>query len=301
MEMRDNFPKLDVAAFIGDVRDAVRLNQIFQAEKPELVFHAAAIKHVPIAEENPREAILTNAIGTMRVADAAAKAGAAAMVVISTDKAVNPSSVMGAAKRLAEMIAQALDLASNSSRFLTVRFGNVLGSTGSVVPRFQEQIAKGGPLTVTHPDVSRYFMTVREAVELVLQASALGALPGDPRGKVLVLNMGQSVKIADLARQVIRLAGYKPDEDIRIAYTGLRPGEKMHEELFAANEEQLPSAADGVKLAKSATADLTQLRAALDALAEKLQAGVDEDTAINELARLVPEFRREDRNLKEAV
>ncbi len=291
MEMRETFPNLTVRALIGDVRDAARLEQIFRAEKPELVFHAAAIKHVPIAEENPREALLTNAIGTKQVADCAGKFGAAAMVIISTDKAVNPSNVMGATKRLAEMYAQALDIASTSTRFITVRFGNVLGSTGSVVPRFQEQLAKGGPLTVTHPEVTRYFMTVREAVELVLQASALGTRPGDQRGKVLVLDMGIPVKIADLARQLIRLAGYRPDEDIKITYTGLRPGEKLHEELFAASEELIPSAADGVNIARSTTIDLVQLNAALNDLAARLRAGAEAAEALEGLSRLVPEFK----------
>ncbi len=216
-----------------------------------------------------------------------------AMVLISTDKAVHPSSVMGATKRLAEMYCQALDLASTGTRFITVRFGNVLGSTGSVVPRFQEQLAKGGPLTVTHPDITRYFMTVREAVELVLQASTLGVRPGDQHGKVLVLDMGQPVKIADLARQMIRLAGLKPDEDIQITYTGLRPGEKLHEELFSEAEELMPSAADGVKLAKATTIDLDHLRKTLADFAAQLQAGADEKTAIQNLEKLVPEFRRE--------
>jgi O-antigen biosynthesis protein WbqV len=223
------------------------LAQIFREEKPELVFHAAAIKHVPIAEENAREALLTNVVGTRYVADCAAKSGAIAMVQISTDKAVNPTSVMGATKRLAEMYCQALDLASPTTRFITVRFGNVLGSTGSVVPLFQSQLAKGGPLTVTHPDITRFFMTIREAVGLVLQASALGVRPGDQRGKVLVLDMGKPVKIADIARQIIRLASLRPDEDIKITYTGLRKGEKLYEELFSDQEELVPSDAAGVQ------------------------------------------------------
>jgi O-antigen biosynthesis protein WbqV len=294
LEARETFPDLRLRAILADVRDAARLEQIFRDEKPELVFHAAAVKHVPIAEENIREAILTNVHGTRLVADCAAKAKVNAMVLISTDKAVHPSSVMGATKRLAEMYCQALDLASTDTRFITVRFGNVLGSTGSVVPRFQEQLAKGGPLTVTHPDITRYFMTVREAVELVLQASALGAKPGDQRGKVLVLDMGSPVKIADLARQMIRLAGYRPDEDIKITYTGLRPGEKLHEELFAASEELIPSAADGVKLAKSPTSDLAQLRDSLADMAALLQKGAEEPIAVSYLARLVPEFRRDE-------
>ena len=301
MEIREIFPYQNARAIVADVRDATRLEQIFRDEKPELVFHAAALKHVPIAEENAREAILTNVHGTRLVADCSAKSGVAAMVLISTDKAVHPSSVMGASKRLSEMYCQALDIASLSTRFITVRFGNVLGSTGSVVPRFQEQLAKGGPLTVTHPDITRYFMTVREAVELVLQASTLGVQPGDQRGKVLVLDMGQPVKIADLARQMIRLAGLKPDEDIQIAYTGLRPGEKLHEELFSNAEELIPSAADGVQLAKSYTVDLAQLRQSLTDFAALLQKGADEKTAILHLAQLVPEFRREETALKAAV
>jgi len=292
LEMREAHPLLNQSAFLADVRDMARLTQIFRDEKPDLVFHAAAIKHVPIAEFNAREAILTNVIGTRLVADCAAKANVVATVMISTDKAVHPANVMGATKRLAEMYIQALDLLSPSSRFMTVRFGNVLGSTGSVVPRFQEQIAKGGPVTVTHPDITRYFMTVREAVELVLQASALGAQPGDQRGKVMVLDMGQPVKIVDLARQMIRLAGLKPDEDVKIAYTGLRPGEKMYEELFAPSEELIAAAADGVRLAKSPTVELPQLQQSLASFATLLQAGMTETAAIARLEELVPEFKR---------
>ncbi len=244
---------------------------------------------------------MTNVHGTRTVADCAAAAGVTAMVLISTDKAVHPSSVMGASKRLAEMYCQALDLASSQTRFITVRFGNVLGSTGSVVPRFQDQLAKGGPLTVTHPEITRYFMTVREAVELVLQASALGVQPGDQHGKVLVLDMGSPVKIADLARQIIRLAGYKPDEDIKIVYTGLRPGEKLHEELFAATEELLPSAADGVKLAKSPTVELAWLREELTNATTLLLKGADESAALAQLRRLVPEFTRDENVTKVAA
>jgi len=220
------------------------------------------------------------------------------MVLISTDKAVHPSSVLGATKRLAEMYCQALDLSSNATRFITVRFGNVLGSTGSVVPRFQEQLAKGGPLTVTHPDITRYFMTVREAVELVMQASALGTRPGDQRGKVLVLDMGEPVKIVDLARQMIRLAGLRPDEDIKITFTGLRAGEKLHEELFADAEELIPSAADGVKLAKATTVELPVLKGELDTYTAQLRSGLDETSAVMRLSALVPEFKRPQDTLK---
>ncbi len=292
MEIRESFPTLGLQVFIADVRDKARLTQIFRDEKPELVFHAAAIKHVPLSESNAREAILTNVIGTRLVADCSIAAGVDAMVQISTDKAVYPANVMGATKRLAEMYCQALDLNSPDTRFITVRFGNVLGSTGSVVPRFQEQLAKGGPLTVTHPDITRYFMTIREAVELVLQASALGILPGDQRGKVLVLDMGKPVKIANLARQMIRLAGQRPDEDIKIVYTGLRPGEKLYEELFSPFEELVPSSADGVRIAKSPTVELGQLQQSLAQFATLLQAGMPEKQAIARLEEMVPEFKR---------
>ncbi len=290
LEAKEKFPQQGMRALIGDVRDLARVKQIFAQEKPDLVFHAAAIKHVPIAEENIREAILTNVIGTRHIADCCLQSKCAAMVLISTDKAVYPSSVMGATKRLAEMYCQALDLSSADTRFITVRFGNVLGSTGSVVPRFQEQLAKGGPLTVTHPDVTRYFMTVHEAVELVLQASSLGARPGDQRGKVLVLDMGEPVKIADLARQIVRLAGRRPDEDIQIVYTGLRPGEKLHEELFADAEELIPSAADGVKLGKATTVELSFLRQQLGDYAILLREGLGEEQSLGKLSELVPEF-----------
>jgi len=292
LEISENFPQQSLRGVIANVRDGARMTQIFQEEKPDLVFHAAALKHVPIAEFNAREALLTNAIGTRVVADCALAAGVAAMVMISTDKAVHPANVMGATKRLAEMYCQALDNASQSTRFITVRFGNVLGSTGSVVPRFQEQIAKGGPITVTHPDITRFFMTVREAVELVLQASAAGVKPGEERGKILVLDMGRPVKIADLARQMIRLAGLRPDEDIKIVYSGLRPGEKLYEELFGPGEEKLPSAAAGVHLATAPTVDLVQLQQILASFGTMLRAGMPEATAIARLEELVPEFKR---------
>lgn len=301
LEIRENFPQLNLASLITDVRDATRVRQIFRDEKPDLVFHAAAIKHVPIAEDNAREAVLTNVHGTRLVADAALAHGVSTMVMISTDKAINPTNVMGATKRLAEMYCQSLDLASTTTRFMTVRFGNVLGSTGSVVPRFQEQLAKGGPLTVTHPDITRYFMTVREAVELVLQASTLGSRANDPRGKVLVLDMGQPVKITDLARQMIRLAGLRPDVDIKIIFTGLRPGEKLYEELFASSEELMPSAVDGVLVGKAATEEQAQLSASLDSYVSNLQNGASEADAIAELQRRVPEFRRARNTLKAAV
>src|SRR5207253_210277 len=222
---------------------------------PEIIFHAAALKHLPMVEANPIEGVLTNVVGSRNVAEAARTFGTRLVVIISTDKAVNPASVMGATKRLAESFCQALDLyearrrapLSHGTRYVTVRFGNVLGSTGSVVPLFQRQLAAGGPLTVTDPEVTRFFMTVREAVELVLQASAAQPAPEETaadmtaRGKIFVLDMGEPVKIVDLARQMIRLAGLRPDRDIEIRFIGLRPGEKLHEALFHTAEAPVPT------------------------------------------------------------
>lgn len=279
-------------AILADVRDARRLNQVMAAERPELVFHAAALKHVPMAEAAPTEAVLTNVIGTRNLAEAARAVGARAMVLISTDKAVDPTSVLGATKRLAEAYCQALDLADGATRFIAVRFGNVLASTGSVVPLFQAQLAAGGPLTVTDPEVTRYFMTISEAVELVLEASALGAGAAehelDGRGKVFVLDMGQPVKILDLARQIIRLSGRRVD-DVKIVFTGLRPGEKLHEVLSHPGEDLKPTAVPGVMVAGPRSADWPILDSALNELEEIARAGQRDET-IAMLARLVPEY-----------
>ncbi|WP_246737303.1 nucleoside-diphosphate sugar epimerase/dehydratase [Nordella sp. HKS 07] len=237
-------------AHMCDVRDASRLEKIFSLHQPELVFHAAALKHVPMVELNPCEGMLTNVIGSMNVANMAKRVGALAMVQVSTDKVVNSTSVMGISKRLAELFCQALDLdglaANTSPRFMTVRFGNVLGSSGSLIPLFKRQIARGGPLTVTHPDMTRYFMTIREAVELTLQASAYGLERKLGQGEVFVLDMGEPVKIIDIARRMIRLAGYTPDKDIRIEFVGCRPGEKLFEELFDDSEKRVASPVPGV-------------------------------------------------------
>jgi len=297
LELAERHPALPWRSLIADVRDAARLRAVFEAFRPDLVFHAAALKHVPIVEANPLEGLLTNAVGTRHVADAARAAGAQAMVLISTDKAVNPASVMGASKRLAEMYCQALDMTTREGRgglrCITVRFGNVLGSTGSVVPLFQRQLAAGGPLTVTHPDMRRYFMTVREAVGLVLQASVVGTTAADlaerARGGIFVLDMGEPVKIVDLARQMIRLAGLKPEEDIAIRFTGLRPGEKLFEELFHGKEPPEATRYPGLLMATPRTADAAIIGRALDELALACQRG-QEDAARALLARLVPEF-----------
>ena len=292
-ELKERFADVPRRAIIADVRDRQRINDVLAAEHPELVFHAAALKHVPMVEANPVEGIVTNAIGTRNVAEASRAHGVAAMVMISTDKAVNPTNVMGASKRLAESICQSLDIVEarrdNGTRYVTVRFGNVLGSTGSVVPLFQRQLAAGGPLTVTHPDISRFFMTVREAVELVLQASALAGSETDARGKLFVLDMGEPVKIADLATQMIRLAGKKPGTDIKIEFVGLRPGEKLYEELFYANETLLPTRAAGIRLAAPRTSDYAMLARALDEIAEHARHG-DDERVLALLRTLVPEF-----------
>jgi O-antigen biosynthesis protein WbqV len=286
MEIRERFPVLPLVACIADVRDAGRIEGIFNAERPEIVFHAAGLKHVPLVEKNPAEGILTNTIGTRNVADAALASGAAAMVQISTDKAVKPVNIMGASKRLAESYTQALDVTrlgeGRRTRFITVRFGNVLGSTGSVVPLFQRQIAAGGPVTVTHPEVERYFMTIREAVQLVLQASAHGLETAGGEGRIFVLDMGEPVRIVDLARRMIILSGLKPEQDIAIEFTGLRPGEKMTERLFEPDETLSPTGIGGVMSAAPRVSNIAQVRAAL---AEIEQAAHSGDTAT--LMRLI--------------
>ncbi|MDD6207632.1 MAG: nucleoside-diphosphate sugar epimerase/dehydratase [Clostridiales bacterium] len=229
-ELLRGYPDLDLVVLIASVRNTKRMNQIFQEYKPQIVFHAAAHKHVPLMEDSPNEAIKNNVLGTLKMVKASDRYGVERFVQISTDKAVNPTSVMGASKRICEMIIQTYNNRSKTE-FVAVRFGNVLGSNGSVIPLFKKQIAKGGPVTVTHPDIIRYFMTIPEAVSLVLEAGALAK-----GGEIFVLDMGEPVKIDDLARNLIRLSGYVPDRDIQIIYTGLRPGEKLYEELLMDEE-----------------------------------------------------------------
>jgi O-antigen biosynthesis protein WbqV len=291
LEVREHFPALSLTSVIADVRDTARLAEVFAATRPELVFHAAALKQVPLVETNPLEGLLTNAVGTRHVADACVAAGTQVMVLISTDKAVNPASVMGAGKRVGEIYCQALDVRGGGPRFITVRFGNVLGSAGSVVPLFQKQIESGGPLTVTHPEIERYFMTTREAVELVLQASALGPRRDDA-GAIYVLDMGAPVKILDLARQMIRLAGKAPDVDIAIKFTGLRPGEKLSEELFHGEEPAMATDMPGILLARPRVVDHAVIASKLTALAECCRRR-DQAAALTLVADLVPEMRRE--------
>lgn len=292
-ELCEQYPDLPRFPHIADVRDADNTEHIFALRQPDVVFHAAAIKHVPLAEANIEEAILTNMFGTKHIADACARHQVQAMVLISTDKAVNPANVMGATKRLAESYCQSLgndQAARGSTRFITVRFGNVLGSTGSVVPLFEKQLKRGGPLTVTHPDMLRYFMTVREAVALVLQAAAMGAQPEESRhGLIFVVDMGQPVRIEELAIQMIRLAGLKPHEDIRIEYTGLRPGEKLFEELFHGGEASLQTEHEGILLAASRKVTLAELTTPLADLLRHCGAR-DAESAYTLLTSLVPEY-----------
>ena len=300
-ELRERFPELAPLPLLRDVRERAQVEEVVVAERPEIVFHAAALKHLPMVEANPIEGVLTNIIGSRNVAEAARAFGASLVVMISTDKAVNPTSVLGASKRLAESFCQAIDLYEarrrapyrQGTRYVTVRFGNVLGSPGSVVPLFARQLAAGGPLTVTHPDVSRFFMTVREAVELVLQASALSPASEttEARGKIFVLDMGEPVKIADLAHQMIRLAGLRADRDIKIAFIGLRPGEKLHEELFHSAEPLMPTANPAIRLAAPRAADYAMLVRSIDELEEYARLR-REDRVLGLLERLVPEYRR---------
>jgi FlaA1/EpsC-like NDP-sugar epimerase len=310
IELRERFPGLAIRPLLGDVRDRLRVVEMLAAERPEVVFHAAALKHVPMVELNPVEGVLTNVVGSRNVAEAARAHGVRLVVQISTDKAVNPTSVMGATKRLAEAACQALDLdeaerqrrgqgkaPAGGTRFVTVRFGNVLGSTGSVVPLFTRQLAAGGPLTVTDPDVTRFFMTVREAVELVLEASATAARDeaqngSGSRGKIFVLDMGEPVRIVDLAQQMIRLAGRVPGEDVKIEFIGLRPGEKLHEELFHDAEATIPTANPSLRLAAPRTADYAILARSIDELEAEARAA-NGGRVLDILQRLVPEYRRE--------
>ena len=288
LEYGESWPNLPRAVVLGDVRDKERLAVVFQRQRPDLVFHAAAFKHVPMVEGNPNEGVLTNVMGTANVAHACQAANVNVMVQISTDKAVNPTSVMGASKRIAEMICQGHSLTASRCRFVTVRFGNVLGSTGSVVPLFQRQLARGGPLTVTDAEVTRYFMTTREAVELILSATAHPPT-GDEGGKIFALDMGQPVRILDLARQMIRLAGLTPEVDIPITYTGLRPGEKLYEELLHDGETPRPTPIAGVNLAAPRVIDHDLLSTQVEQLAAAAAAR-DTERTLALIRHLVPEM-----------
>lgn len=291
LELEEKFPEVRFEPIMGDIRMINRVESVFSRFHPQILFHAAAYKHVPLMEENPCEAVHTNVYGTRNVANMAVKYGVEKFVMISTDKAVNPTNVMGASKRLAEIYVQSLGLAINrgevkgNTQFITTRFGNVLGSNGSVIPRFREQLAKGGPLTVTHPDIIRYFMTIPEACRLVLEAAFMGK-----GGEIFVFDMGTPVKIADLARRMIELSGLVPDKDIEIRYTGLRPGEKLYEELLATKENTIPTGNRKIFRAKVREYDYHQVDQAIDGLTD-LAIRVEKTEMVRMMKQIVPEFK----------
>lgn len=291
LELEEKFPDVEFTPVMGDIRMIHRVESIYQRFRPHIVFHAAAYKHVPLMEENPCEAVHTNVYGTRNVADMAVKYDVDKFIMVSTDKAVNPTNVMGASKRLAEMYVQSLSIAiskgrqSGKTRFITTRFGNVLGSNGSVIPRFREQLAKGGPLTVTHPDIIRYFMTIPEACRLVLEAAFMGK-----GNEIFVFDMGTPVKIADLARRMIELAGLVPGEDIEIKYTGLRPGEKLYEELLATKENTLPTENEKIYRAQVREYDYEDICTVMSPLID-LAIKVDKMGTVRMMKGIVPEFK----------
>lgn len=284
-ELRHKYPNLNLLVLIGSVRDKKRLEQVFDKYKPDIVFHAAAHKHVPLMEDSPMEAIKNNVFGTLNVVECADKYNSERFVLISTDKAVNPTNVMGATKRICEMIIQSYDKVSHT-KFVAVRFGNVLGSNGSVIPLFKKQIAQGGPVTVTHKNIIRYFMTIPEATQLVLQAGAFAK-----GGEIFVLDMGEPVKIYDLAYDLIRLSGYEPNKDIKIKVTGLRPGEKLYEELLMSEEGLTNTSHKKIFVGKPIFSDLNILRKKIEDLKEI----IDKDNKkelIPKIEEIVPTYRQ---------
>lgn len=291
LELEERYPELKFTPVIGDIRLKPRLDFAFRTYRPQVVFHAAAYKHVPLMEENPCEAVLVNVAGTRFVADKCIEYGVEKMVMVSTDKAVNPTNIMGCTKRLAEIYVQSLGLAieqghkEGKTKFVTTRFGNVLGSNGSVIPRFREQIAKGGPVTVTHPEITRFFMTIPEACRLVMEAATMSA-----GNQIFVFDMGASVKIAHLAERMIELAGFTPGKDIKIEYTGLRPGEKLYEEVLSNAENTIPTHHDRIRVAKVREYDYADALAAVEKL-EDLSREVKIPEMVVLMKQVVPEFK----------
>lgn len=291
LEFEDNYPGLDFIPVIGDVRSERRLDFIFRHYHPEIVFHAAAYKHVPLMEENPCEAVLVNVIGSRQVADKCVEYNVEKMVMVSTDKAVNPTNIMGCTKRLAEIYVQSLGLAIENgivkgrTRFITTRFGNVLGSNGSVIPRFTEQIERGGPVTVTDPEIRRFFMTIPEACRLVMEAATIAS-----GTQIFVFDMGTPVKIIDLAKRMIHLAGYRPDQDIKIQFTGLRPGEKLYEEVLATKENTIPTQHKRIFKAKVRDYSYESACEVADRL-QTLSSNVDIPEMVILMKKTVPEFK----------
>ena len=299
LELEERYPELKFIPVIGDVRIPARLDFTFRTYRPQVVFHAAAYKHVPLMEENPCEAVLVNVAGSRNVADKCIEYDVEKMVMISTDKAVNPTNIMGCTKRLAEIYVQSLGLSieqgtmKGKTKFVTTRFGNVLGSNGSVIPRFREQIAKGGPVTVTHPEITRFFMTIPEACRLVMEAATMST-----GNQIFVFDMGESVKIAHLARRMIELAGFEPDKDIKIEYTGLRPGEKLYEEVLSNKENTEPTLHDRIRIAKVREYDYGEAREVAEEL-ETLSRSVNIPDMIRLMKRTVPEFKSKNSRFEE--
>jgi O-antigen biosynthesis protein WbqV len=295
LELRENYPDLICTPQLCSIRQRQHVMAAFEKHRPAFVFHAAALKHVPLVEKNICAGVLTNVLGTRNVADAARRFGALAMVQVSTDKAVNPVGIMGATKRLGELYCQALDIEgiglASAARFVTVRFGNVLGSSGSLIPLFQRQLKRRAPLTVTHPDITRYFMTVYEAVQLVLHSMARAMECDVKRGRIIVLDMGEPVKVIDVAKRMIRLAGLEPGRDVPIEIVGLRPGEKLYEELFDEHEERLPSALPGVFEAEPVALPLSMLGGHFDLLAGAIAEHDEEKVRTLLFGLLQPESR----------
>lgn len=286
LEVEEKFSHVPVRIFIGDIRDYDRMNRLFSSYQPEVVYHAAAYKHVPMMEENPSEAVRANVLGTKNIADLSVAFRVRKFVMISTDKAVNPSNIMGTTKRIAELYIQSLkdSPANKGTCFITTRFGNVLGSNGSVIPRFRAQIQKGGPITVTHPEITRYFMTIPEAVHLVLEAGTMGS-----GGEIFIFDMGEPVKIIDLALKMIKLAGLQPERDIKIVYSGLRPGEKLYEELLNEGENTMPTHHEKIKISRVISYEYRQVAEDINNLILLNKKG-DEMAVVNKMKEIVPEF-----------
>ena len=302
LELEERFPELDFVPVIGDVRLPARLDFAFREHRPQIVFHAAAYKHVPLMEENPCEAVLVNVCGSRNVADKCLEYGVEKMVMISTDKAVNPTNIMGCSKRLAEIYVQSLaqkiardtdNTSSVRTKFVTTRFGNVLGSNGSVIPRFREQIEKGGPVTVTHPEINRFFMTIPEACRLVMEAATMGI-----ENRICVFDMGTPVKIVDLAKRMIELSGLRVGQDIEIEFTGLRPGEKLYEEVLANAEQTDPTTHDRIRIARTREYDFTDVLNAIDKF-EELSRAVMITDMVRLMKQVVPEFKSKNSRFEE--
>ena len=286
LELKEKFPHVNFKFLLGDVSNYRRLEPVFQKYKFSMVYHAAAYKHVPMLEKNPHEAVLVNVLGTKYLAILSSRYKVNRFVMISTDKAVNPTNVMGASKRAAELLVQALqDLPQNETKFITTRFGNVLGSNGSVIPLFKKQIQKGGPVTITHPEIVRYFMTIPEACELVLQAGAMG-----DGGEIYVFDMGEPVKILDLAKKMIKLSGLEMDKDIKIVVTGLRPGEKLYEELLSDNTKTMPTHNEKILISKDPTMEFSKIDILINKMV-KATLRQNEDEIVTYIKQIVPEFK----------